>query len=729
MSRTSTNPLRAEPRRRNFKDRPRRRRKPYKLNLEVLETRQLLSRGGGPLATLQVMERLDAHSHGAIASHYDHLIQVWAVRHEPLLERLWAHHPRWAEAVGLPSVPATSIPPAPANNKPPAMSTTPLSPGSSTPIVSSPQPPSSVVPLTAGSPPVANNDSYTVYHDRALIATTSQSGVLANDTDPNGYSLTAILVTGVQHGTLTLNANGTLIYMPGSGYSGTDSFTYKDYDGVYYSGTATVTITVQESAPVANTMSFTIGHDRTLTGAVSTSDAEGDALSATVVSTTTHGTIVLNANGTFTYTPTAHYYGSDSFTFHASDGLLTSNTATVSLTVAETAPVAGNDYFTTGVNQPLDSTSTTSFGVQAFDTDAEGDALMSQVVTGPQHGTLTFNSNGAFLYTPNTGYSGLDTFTYTDSDGILTSNTATVYIYVGTQTTIQYYTTAQQPAAAEGSPTSSTYPFLLFNYTAGSISDYSAMVQWGDGTETPGIVATGRDGMGPSISGSHTYTKAGSYPVTIVILGDSTAQYAMDIFSHYITATISDQALRGTSLSFSAFTNQANSLEVASFTDADPGAKASDYTATINWGNGMTSSGTVALDPAGGKFDVFGTDPYTAAGTETVGVTIRDFGSSTTSINSTATVTANPFIASNVSPSATEGAAFSGIVATFTDTKPGSAASIVSVPISWGDGATSTGSVIADPNIAGQYDVIGTHTYAEEGSFTVAVKLGDQFGA
>ena len=66
----------------------------------------------------------------------------------------------------------------------------------------SPPPVVRPVPLTGGRPPVANNDSYTVFHDRALIATTSTSGVLANDTDPDDYPLTAVLVTNVRHGAL-----------------------------------------------------------------------------------------------------------------------------------------------------------------------------------------------------------------------------------------------------------------------------------------------------------------------------------------------------------------------------------------------------------------------------------------------------------------------------------------------------------------------------------------------
>jgi VCBS repeat-containing protein len=275
--------------------------------------------------------------------------------------------------------------------------------------------------MLTGGPPVANNDSYSMaMHDRALIITTPSGGVLANDTDPNGYTLTAQLVSNVSHGTLTLNGNGTFVYMPAPGYTAGDSFTYKDYDGVYYSNVATVSITFQaDPAPVANNGSFTIGHDRTLSAAVPASDADGDALTVSVVSSTLHGTLALSGNGTFTYTPNPHYYGSDSFTYKVSDGLLTGRTATVSLTVAETAPVAANVFYVTGAGQPVDSNLSPTYGVLAFSTDAEGDTPTAQVATQPQHGALALGTDGSFAYTPNAGFNGLDSFTFTASDGIL----------------------------------------------------------------------------------------------------------------------------------------------------------------------------------------------------------------------------------------------------------------------------------------------------------------------
>jgi PKD repeat protein len=93
-------------------------------------------------------------------------------------------------------------------------------------------------------PPVAADDSYTTDKDTPL--TVAAPGVLSNDTDANGDSLTAALVNDVTNGTLALNADGSFSYTPVAGFTGDASFTYKAYDGTEYSAVATVTITVNE---------------------------------------------------------------------------------------------------------------------------------------------------------------------------------------------------------------------------------------------------------------------------------------------------------------------------------------------------------------------------------------------------------------------------------------------------------------------------------------------------
>lgn len=126
------------------------------------------------------------------------------------------------------------------------------------------------IEFTNGNPPVANNDAYSTNEDIAL--TVPAPGVLGNDNDVDGDTLTAILVSGPSRGTLTLNADGSFAYTPDVNYNGTDSFTYKANDGKADSNIAAVTITVTEEnqPPVA---SFTYSPEKPMIGQEITFDA------------------------------------------------------------------------------------------------------------------------------------------------------------------------------------------------------------------------------------------------------------------------------------------------------------------------------------------------------------------------------------------------------------------------------------------------------------------------
>jgi VCBS repeat-containing protein len=112
--------------------------------------------------------------------------------------------------------------------------------------------------------PVAQDDSYTTDEDTPLVV--PAPGVLGNDYDVDGDSLTAVLVSGPAHGTLTLNSDGSFTYTPAENFCGEDSFTYKAYDGELYSNVATVTIhvTCVNDAPVAQDDSYTTNEDTPL---------------------------------------------------------------------------------------------------------------------------------------------------------------------------------------------------------------------------------------------------------------------------------------------------------------------------------------------------------------------------------------------------------------------------------------------------------------------------------
>src|SRR5262249_20280096 len=197
--------------------------------------------------------------------------------------------------------------------------------------------------------PVATADAYQTAEDTPV--TVSAPGLLANDTDIDGDSLSAVLVSGPTKGTLTLNADGSFTYAPAANYNGTDSFTYKVNDGTATSNKITVdyTGTPVNDAPVAAGGALQTAEDTAASGQVATTDVDNDPLTYSLVADAAHGTLVFNADGTFTYTPAANYNGTDSFTYKANDGTADSNAATVTITVSAVndAPVAASQALPT----------------------------------------------------------------------------------------------------------------------------------------------------------------------------------------------------------------------------------------------------------------------------------------------------------------------------------------------------------------------------------------------
>ncbi len=201
-------------------------------------------------------------------------------------------------------------------------------------------PTAATVTIQVNGAPTAAADSYSVVEDNTL--TVNSPGVLANDSDPENQSLTAVLVAAPANGSLTLNANGSFSFIPASNFAGVTSFSYKVSDGVRESSPATVTITVSNvnDAPVASNNSYVVEMDTSLSVAApgvlgNDSDADvGATLTATLVTDVTHGVLSFAVNGAFTYTPAIGYLGSDSFSYKLNDGTLESNVATVTITVA-----------------------------------------------------------------------------------------------------------------------------------------------------------------------------------------------------------------------------------------------------------------------------------------------------------------------------------------------------------------------------------------------------------
>jgi N-acetylneuraminic acid mutarotase len=196
------------------------------------------------------------------------------------------------------------------------------------------------------------------------------------------------------------------------------------------SGTATkiVELLAINNAPVAEDDAVIVNEDSSIVVSVlgNDSDADGDTLTVTGATNPLNGSVVVNLNGTITYTPNVNYNGPDSFDYTINDGHGHTDTATVNVivTAVNDAPVAHNDAAT------VDEDSSVVISVLSNDSDIDvGDTLSITFVTVPANGTA--DSNGTHItYTPDADYNGADSFDYTISDGNGGTDTATVNVTV-----------------------------------------------------------------------------------------------------------------------------------------------------------------------------------------------------------------------------------------------------------------------------------------------------------
>ena len=281
---------------------------------------------------------------------------------------------------------------------------------------------------TANTAPVAMVDSYAVNGHQQLGA-----NVLVNDTDAEGDALSVSLSAGPTHGTLHLESDGTFIYAPDRRFEGVDVFTYRANDGQADSNEATVTISVTPAndAPLAVADAYHTQQDQPLSVPAASGllandrDPDDDPLTVSLVGLPENGTLSLQPDGSFEYTPNPGFHGADSFSYMANDGQLDSTLATVTVAVGapNAAPGASDDQYGVDEDQPL---VVSGPGVLANDSDVDGDALRTLLVSSPRNGTLILGRDGSFEYAPRADFHGVDTFSYKVNDGQADSAAATV---------------------------------------------------------------------------------------------------------------------------------------------------------------------------------------------------------------------------------------------------------------------------------------------------------------
>ncbi len=286
--------------------------------------------------------------------------------------------------------------------------------------------------------PIARADTFTIAEDGTLTGSVLADNGQGSDVDPDGDPLMVSVVTLPANGSLTLSPNGDLIYRPDADFNGSDGFTYRISDGVATAtATASITVTPVNDAPMAINDTFTIAEDQQLTGSVladngfgADGDVDGDPLTVAVSGAAASGSVSLQSDGSFTYTPNAQFSGTDTFTYILSDGNLTdTGTVTIFVDAQNDQPVAADDFFNGGEDTIVFGNVLLDNG-SGVDFDPDGQPLQVTLLSTAQNGSVTLSAAGFLTYIPNADFNGTDTLTYRVSDGQLT-DTATVTILVG----------------------------------------------------------------------------------------------------------------------------------------------------------------------------------------------------------------------------------------------------------------------------------------------------------
>ncbi len=287
-------------------------------------------------------------------------------------------------------------------------------------------------------PPEAIDDN-----TRGKINTPVTGDLIANDFDPDGdeITITTTPVTPPQSGTLTINSDGTFNFVPETGFTGVITFEYEicDNGDPVLCDIALVTIEIEHEENTNTTFAvddmyqmFNLGESIQGNVADNDYDPEGHTQQFSLISGPSNGELVLNDDGTFTYTPDGEFYGTDSYIYEVCDDGTPQacDQATVYILVEEPRealpPITPEDDFFTATCETI------------FKDVLENDDVLLSGITMPvvemdvQNGTLSFNANGTFEYTPNEGFIGLDSFTYQIcwADEPENCGTATVYIDV-----------------------------------------------------------------------------------------------------------------------------------------------------------------------------------------------------------------------------------------------------------------------------------------------------------
>ncbi len=266
--------------------------------------------------------------------------------------------------------------------------------------------------------PQAKDDSATTPED-----TPTTVSVLTNDVSVDGpLDPTSLLITSPTNGSVVVGAGGTVVYTPQKDFNGPDSFTYSacatSTPVLCTTATVAVTVTPVNDPPVANDDSTTTPEDTAVTLAILSNDSDVDSplstASVSIAAQAAHGVATFDPlTRSATYTPTANYFGIDSFTYELCDvetpAACDTAQATIIIAAMPDAPVAVDDVVTT----PEDTLVVAHVLSNDMSVDGPLNPATVRITTAPAHGTVSISAtSGDISYTPAANYNGSDKLSY-----------------------------------------------------------------------------------------------------------------------------------------------------------------------------------------------------------------------------------------------------------------------------------------------------------------------------
>ena len=313
-----------------------------------------------------------------------------------------------------------------------------------------------VTVTVVSTPPLARDDVRTTPEDtpvRGNVLIGTGGDMADSDADNDPLTVTGFIVGGVSYipgqtatiagvGSLTLNADGSYTFTPVPDWNGSVpvvSYVVSDGTGASNStAIATLTIVVTPVADVADDTATTLANRPVTTPVLANDSFEGTPV-VTGTTPPSNGTLTINADNTITYTPNPGFFGADSYTYMVTSGGVT-ETATVTVTVVSTPPLARDDVRTTPEDTPVRGNVLIGTGGDMADSDADNDPLTvtgfivggvsyipGQTATIAGVGSLTLNADGSYTFTPVPDWNGsVPVVSYVVSDGTGASNSTAI---------------------------------------------------------------------------------------------------------------------------------------------------------------------------------------------------------------------------------------------------------------------------------------------------------------